>query len=53
MIKVPDDDEALFESIEMPYTAQFGDVNNNTYFVNEKTDSNAPHSPVILLKKEG
>ena len=50
VIKVSDNDEALFESIEMPYTVQFGDV-NNTYFVNKKTDINAPFYPVILLKK--
>lgn len=52
VIKVSDNDEALFESIEMPYTAQFGDDNNNTYFVNGGADINAPYSPAILLKKE-
>lgn len=51
VIKVSDQDEALFQSIEMPYTAQFGDANNNTYFVNGKTDRDAPYSPVKLLKK--
>lgn len=52
VIKVSDNDESLFETLEMPYTAQFGDVNNNTYFVNGGADINAPFSPVILLKKE-
>lgn len=51
VINVSDDDMALFESIEMPYTGQYGDVNSNIYFVNEISDSAVPHSPVTLLKQ--
>ena len=51
VIKVSDDDMALFESLEMPYTMQYGEVNSNMFFVNDTKDPSAPHSPVVLLKK--
>ncbi len=43
------EDEDKFNSLEMPYTEQFGEVNHNNYFLNLKDDSNAPYSPVILF----
>lgn len=51
VIKVADDDMTIFESLEMPYTEQFGDFNSNIYFVNDIEDATGPHAPVILLKK--
>lgn len=50
VIKIPDDEVKLFESLEMPYTMQYGDVNSNIFFGNS-TKNNAPYSPVTLLKK--
>ena len=52
VIKIPDDEVELFESLEMPYTMQYGDVNSNIFFVNSTKKPNAPYSPVTLLKKE-
>lgn len=52
MIKIPDEDMELFESIEMPYIEQYGEVNNHMYFVNATKDPDAPHHPEILLKKK-
>lgn len=47
---IADEDEDLFNSLEMPYTEQFGDCNSNCHFVNIKKDENAPHPPSILFK---
>lgn len=52
VIKVSDDNMELFESIEMPYTEQYGEVNNHMYFVNDTKDTSAPHPPAILLKNK-
>ncbi|SDD40873.1 hypothetical protein SAMN05421663_11084 [Terribacillus halophilus] len=45
------ENEELFQSLEMPYTEQFGEKNNNIYFVNLKEDPKAPYSPIILFPK--
>lgn len=52
VIKMQDDDVELFESLEMPYTMQYGEVNSNIFFVNNTEKNNAPYSPAILLKKK-
>jgi len=52
VIKVQDDDVELFESLEMPYTMQYGEVNSNIFFVNNTEKLNVPYSPAILLKKK-
>ena len=39
------ENEDTFNSLEMPYTEQFGKINNNIYFINLKQDPNAPYSP--------
>ncbi|WP_145524323.1 hypothetical protein [Virgibacillus sp. SK37] len=41
--------EDTFNSLEMPYTEQFGEINHNNYFINLKDDPRAPYSPVILF----
>ena len=51
VIKIPDDEVELFESLEMPYTMQYGDVNSNIFFVNSSEKPNEPYSPVTLLHK--
>lgn len=52
VIRIQDDDVELFESLEMPYTMQYGDVNSNIFFVNNTKKTNVPYSPVVLLKKK-
>ncbi|MBM7713282.1 hypothetical protein MHB50_13835 [Siminovitchia sp. FSL H7-0308] len=52
VIKVSDDSMKLFESLEMPYTEQYGEINNHMYFVNETKDNSTPHPPAILLKNK-
>lgn len=52
VIKVSDDKMKLFESIEMPYTEQYGEVNNHMYFVNNIKGLKEPYSPVVLLKNK-
>lgn len=47
-----EEDEELFQSLEMPYTEQYGDVNTNCYYVNDPKDKNAPYSPAILFKNK-
>ena len=42
----------LFDSLEMPYTMQYGEVNSNIFLVNNTEKLNVPYSPAILLKKE-
>lgn len=46
------ENEDLFQSLEMPYTEQFGDMNHHNYYVNQKDDPNAPFSPIILFPNE-
>ena len=46
------ENEDIFNSLEMPYTEQFGEYNNNYYFINLKQDPKAPYSPVILFSDE-
>ena len=43
--------EEVFQSLEMPYTEQFGDRNDQRHFINLKNDPNAPYDPIILFKE--
>ena len=52
VFNVSDDDGRLFESLEMPYTEQYGESNNNMYFVNDIKELKNPYSPIVLLKKK-
>lgn len=52
VIKVSEGNTGRFESLEMPYTEQYGEDNNNMYFVNDIGNLEKPYSPVVLLKKE-
>ena len=44
--------EDTFNSLEMPYTEQFGENNSHNYFLNLKQDPKAPYSPVIIFSDE-
>ena len=50
VIAVPDDGVELFESLEMPYTAQYGEVNSHSYYIRDLEGNDVPCSPVTLLK---
>jgi hypothetical protein len=43
-------DEDLFKSFEMPYTAQFGKKNDHSMFLNLKNDPDAPHDVFEIFK---
>lgn len=51
VINVADDDVELFESLEMPYVGQYGEVNSNIFFVNEISEGRKPCPPISLYKK--
>ncbi|MFJ6411301.1 hypothetical protein ACIQLG_00720 [Terribacillus saccharophilus] len=44
-----DDDEELFESLEMPYSEQFGPTNRNNLYEHQTDDKNAPYNPKGLF----
>ena len=44
--------EDTFNSLEMPYTEQFGENNSHNYFLNLKQDPKAPYSPIIIFSDE-
>ncbi len=46
------ENEEVFQSLEMPYTEQFGEKNSNKYFLNLEEDLKAPYSPIILFPDE-
>lgn len=52
-VKLGDEEAELFDSLEMPYTEQYGGVNNHMYFVNELNGRQTPNSPAILLGRKG
>ncbi|MFJ6413376.1 hypothetical protein ACIQLG_11370 [Terribacillus saccharophilus] len=43
-------DEDVFNSLEMPYTEQFGDKNDHSMFLNLKNDPNAPYDVVTIFE---
>lgn len=43
--------EELLDSIEMPYTEHYGEVNNHMYFVNDIKAIKEPDLPIVLLKR--
>ncbi|MFP7493413.1 hypothetical protein SFC66_06445 [Terribacillus saccharophilus] len=45
-------DVDLFESLEMPYTDQFGLKNTHIYYEHQHKDKNAPYHPIILFKDD-
>jgi hypothetical protein len=45
-------DEDLFESLEMPYTEQFGPVNTNIFYEHNHKDINVPYPSKILFKND-
>ena len=47
---IPDEKEELFQSLELPYTDQFGYGNSNQSYCHETTDEDAPYSPIMLFK---
>ena len=50
VMKIADEEIALFESLEMPYTDQYGEVNSHIFFVNETQNGSTPRSPITLSK---
>ena len=45
-------DEHTLNSLEMPYTEQYGEKNEHFQFLNLNDDPKSPYHPVTLLKKE-
>ncbi|WP_303967858.1 hypothetical protein [Sporosarcina ureae] len=48
VFRIEDDERELFESLEMPYITQYGDVNSHMYFVNGGKE-NKPPNPIGIL----
>ncbi|MGN7313393.1 hypothetical protein ACTHQ4_20105 [Alkalicoccobacillus gibsonii] len=46
------EDEEKFNALEMPYTEQFGEINQHNYFANLTNDPKAPYSPIILFPND-
>ncbi|GAB2554474.1 hypothetical protein [Gracilibacillus alcaliphilus] len=42
-------EEAIFQSLEMPYTEQFGEINLYLYYAKLNDKTQPPYSPVILF----
>ncbi|VDG98070.1 Uncharacterised protein [Lysinibacillus sphaericus] len=52
IFRIEDDERELFESLEMPYITQYGDVNSHIYFVNGGKENKPPNPIGILWEKE-
>ena len=52
VVKIEDDEQELFESLEMPYISQYGEVNSHIYFVNGGKENKLPNSIGYLWEKK-
>lgn len=43
-------DEDVFQSLEMPYTEQYGDHNDHKHFINLTNDPNAPYDVISVFQ---
>lgn len=43
-------DEDTFQSLEMPYTEQYGAQNDHSHFINIKNDQNAPYDVITVFQ---
>ncbi|HLR68659.1 MAG TPA: hypothetical protein VK105_16295 [Virgibacillus sp.] len=52
VVKIEDDEQKLFDSLEMPYVSQYGDTNSHIYYVNGKDDDDLPNPIGYLWERK-
>lgn len=52
VVRIENEEQELFESLEMPYITQYGEVNSHIYFVNGGKENKPPNPVSILWEKE-
>lgn len=52
VVKIEDNEQELFDSLEMPYVSQYGDANSHIYYVNGEDDDDLPNPIGYLWERK-